>query len=117
MQGRGHELETPPIPCQDKFYPPEPTTYNMPGAIAVIALAGGTRSVRFSHLGAQKTIEVVTKDLHENFTHYFNMARPEEASSAILERVVPALQELSVETANAFQHNKSDVESMLPATP
>ncbi len=115
VQGRGHELETPPIPCQDKFYPPEPTTYNMPGEIAVIALADGADLARFSHLGAQKTIEVVARDLRENFTHYFNMARSEETSSAILERVIQALQELSVETANTLQHNKSDVESILQA--
>ncbi|WP_120950958.1 protein phosphatase 2C domain-containing protein [Helicobacter sp. L8] len=115
VRGRGHELEDPPIPCQDKIYPPKPTTYSAPGEVAIIALADGAGSARFSHLGAQRTTEIVAQDLRENFTRYINMAHPKEVSGALLGRVLQALQELSIEQTNALQRDKSDIEGIFQA--
>ncbi|CCF80714.1 hypothetical protein HBZS_111630 [Helicobacter bizzozeronii CCUG 35545] len=114
MRGRGHELDDPPIPCQDKIDPSGPTTYN-PSEVAIIALADGAGSAKFSHLGAEETLKVVTQDLRENFTHYTNMAHPRDVSSAILGRVVQTLQEFSIQKTNALQRDKSDIEGIFQA--
>ncbi|WP_104628572.1 protein phosphatase 2C domain-containing protein [Helicobacter bizzozeronii] len=114
VRGRGHELDDPPIPCQDKINPSKPTTYN-PSEVAIIALADGAGSAKFSHLGAEETLKVVTQDLRENFTHYTNMAHPREVSSAILGRVLQTLQEVSIQKTNALQRDKSDIEGIFQA--
>ncbi|WP_104759657.1 protein phosphatase 2C domain-containing protein [Helicobacter bizzozeronii] len=114
VRGRGHELDDPPIPCQDKIDPSGPTTYN-PSEVAIIALADGAGSAKFSHLGAEETLKVVTQDLCENFTHYTNMAHPRDVSSAILGRVVQTLQEFSIQKTNALQRDKSDIEGIFQA--
>ncbi|WP_233702330.1 protein phosphatase 2C domain-containing protein [Helicobacter felis] len=114
VQGRGHELEDPPIPCQDKINPSEPTTCN-PSEVAIIALADGAGSAKFSHLGAEETLKVVTQDLRENFTRYTHMAHPREVSSAILGRVLQTLQEVSIQKTNALQRDKSDIEGIFQA--
>ncbi|WP_104638061.1 protein phosphatase 2C domain-containing protein [Helicobacter bizzozeronii] len=114
VQGRGHELEDPPIPCQDKINPSEPTTYN-PSGIAIIALADGAGSAKFSHLGAEQTLKVVTQDLRENFTRYTNMPNQKEVSTALLDRVLQTLQELSIQKTNALQRDKSDIEGIFQA--
>ncbi|WP_104641133.1 protein phosphatase 2C domain-containing protein [Helicobacter bizzozeronii] len=114
VRGRGHELEDPPIPCQDKINPSEPTTYNS-SEVAIIALADGAGSAKFSHLGAEETLKVVTQDLRENFTHYTHMAHPRDVSSAILGRVVQTLQEFSIQKTNALQRDKSDIEGIFQA--
>ncbi|WP_121756279.1 protein phosphatase 2C domain-containing protein [Helicobacter felis] len=114
VQGRGHELEDPPIPCQDKISPSKPTTYN-PSEIAIIALADGAGSAKFSHLGAEETLKVVTQDLRENFTRYTNMPNQKEVSTALLDRVLQTLQELSIQKTNALQRDKSDIEGIFQA--
>ncbi|WP_104740116.1 protein phosphatase 2C domain-containing protein [Helicobacter bizzozeronii] len=114
VRGRGHELDDPPIPCQDKIDPSGPTTYN-PSEVAIIALADGAGSAKFSHLGAEETLKVVTQDLRGNFTHYTNMAHPRDVSSAILGRVVQTLQEFSIQKTNALQRDKSDIEGIFHA--
>ncbi|CAM2750905.1 protein phosphatase 2C domain-containing protein [Helicobacter felis] len=114
VQGRGHELEDPPIPCQDKIDPPEPTTCN-PSEVAIIALADGAGSAKFSHLGAEETLKVVTQDLRENFTRYTNMPNQKEVSTALLDRVLQTLQELSIQKTNALQRDKSDIEGIFQA--
>ncbi|WP_104682686.1 protein phosphatase 2C domain-containing protein [Helicobacter felis] len=114
VQGRGHELEDPPIPCQDKINPSEPTTYD-PSEVAIIALADGAGSARFSHLGAEETLKVVTQDLRENFTRYTNMPNQKEVSTALLDRVLQTLQELSIQKTNALQRDKSDIEGIFQA--
>ncbi|WP_104726206.1 protein phosphatase 2C domain-containing protein [Helicobacter felis] len=114
VQGRGHELEDPPIPCQDKINPSEPTTYD-PSEVAIIALADGAGSAKFSHLGAEETLKVVTQDLRENFTRYTNMPNQKEVSTALLDRVLQTLQELSIQKTNALQRDKSDIEGIFQA--
>ncbi|WP_104684839.1 protein phosphatase 2C domain-containing protein [Helicobacter bizzozeronii] len=114
VRGRGHELDDPPIPCQDKINPSKPTTYN-PSEVAIIALADGAGSAKFSHLGAEETLRVVTQDLRENFTRYTHMAHPREVSSAILGRVLQTLQEFSIQKTNALQRDKSDIEGIFQA--
>ncbi|CRF40765.1 protein phosphatase 2C domain-containing protein [Helicobacter ailurogastricus] len=115
VQGRGHELENPPIPCQDKIYPQKPTTYSSVGEVAFIGLADGAGSARFSHLGATRTLEVVAKELSQNFSQYTNMPNQAQMSATLLEHILQALQDLSIATTNALQRDKSDIEDIFNA--
>ncbi|CCM11617.1 protein phosphatase 2C domain-containing protein [Helicobacter heilmannii] len=115
VQGRGHALETPPTPCQDKIYPPKPTTYSTTDGGAFIGLADGAGSAKFSHLGAAKTLEVVAKELSQDFATYLNMPNQKEMSATLLERILQALQELCVQQTDKLQRDKSDIDGIFNA--
>lgn len=82
--GRGH-IEA-GLPCQDK------TIAKYEQGVYLLGLADGAGSAKFSHFGAQTTLNAVANYLANNFTMVFNQSDAVLVRKALLEKIITSLQ-------------------------
>lgn len=94
-KGRSHIKNS--TPCQDYAY--EHITDN----IAIIALADGAGSAKYSELGAQCVTETIASMLEQEFDNYYNDNETNSIAQAIIASLNKELEQLSKDTTEQLK--------------
>lgn len=88
LQGTGHIKNS--IPCQDKI------SFFQNDKISVVALSDGAGSAKYSHFGAQSSVEYICEEMLKNFDKYFNQVDGLFVKIEIIDLIKEKISELAL---------------------